>query len=504
MDNHREYGQDDQAGYLSADSADNDMNDDAVMDDSHGFGTDERRMHVRAYNHWVMLLGEKSFPSVDDLDLETLDDFVPNSVLLDFTSGIENPAITHIGSAVAQESGIDEEVGYVSQIPGRSLLSRITDHYMEILANQAPIGFEAEFVNQLGKTIMYRGILLPFSSDDDTIDFVYGVINWKMLADKSSTDELLLEVEQAMADKHDVVPDNSIWDLVQDEDGADADHVLPNVAFGAGVNLDDEDAGADLPFNSEDASISDTESGSSIPSHHGLAFSASVSSELLNEGSELQQPEVPVDEDTDVEPEPDENADLSEWLKMAQSQAEKAAQSESRSRSALYRAIGLAYDVSLVAEREPQSLEMALDQAGIVAQERAPMTPIVKLVFGSEYDKTRLTEYASALSYAHRRSLSIGKLPEFLNDYDGGLKGVVREERRLRRPEGNENTAVDVLAQNYQQMRDAEPLSFDEIDLGDEEFGVVVVRRNEAGHLVVAKASMDRKITDMVVRKLAP
>ena len=50
---------------------------------------------------------------------------------------------------------------------------------MQIIANRAPIGFEAEFANQREKTICYRGILMPFSSDGETIDFIYGVINWK-------------------------------------------------------------------------------------------------------------------------------------------------------------------------------------------------------------------------------------------------------------------------------------------------------------------------------------
>src|SRR5439155_23255348 len=55
----------------------------------------------------------------------------------------------------------------------------LTDHYMQIIANRAPIGFEAEFVNQRSENICYRGILMPFSSDGDAIDFIYGVINWK-------------------------------------------------------------------------------------------------------------------------------------------------------------------------------------------------------------------------------------------------------------------------------------------------------------------------------------
>ena len=35
------------------------------------------------------------------------------------------------------------ELTSLSDVPPRSLLSRITDHYLQIMANQAPIGFEA-------------------------------------------------------------------------------------------------------------------------------------------------------------------------------------------------------------------------------------------------------------------------------------------------------------------------------------------------------------------------
>ena len=38
----------------------------------------------------------------------------------------------------------------------------------------------------------------------------------------------------------------------------------------------------------------------------------------------------------------------------------------------------------------------------------APMTPVVKLVFGADYDKTRLTEYATALTHAQRIGLGRG------------------------------------------------------------------------------------------------
>src|SRR3954452_20456810 len=153
----------------------------AAADVAAAIGTDERRMHVRAYNHWVALLDGRDFPSIEDLEPGDVADFSPHSVLLDFTCGVENPAMPYLGAAIRDECGLDDDMRPISEVPSRSLLSRLTDHYMQIIANRAPVGFEAEFQNQRDETICYRGILMPFSSDGDTIDFIYGVINWKTL-----------------------------------------------------------------------------------------------------------------------------------------------------------------------------------------------------------------------------------------------------------------------------------------------------------------------------------
>src|SRR5690349_2502833 len=151
----------------------------ATADVSSAIGTDERRMHVRAYNYWVSLLGGRDYPSIEDLEPGDVEDFATHSVLLDFTGGGDNPALPYVGAAIREECGLAEDIRTIADIPSRSLLSRLTDHYMQIIANRAPVGFEAEFDNQRGEPISYRGILMPFSSDGDTIDFIYGVINWK-------------------------------------------------------------------------------------------------------------------------------------------------------------------------------------------------------------------------------------------------------------------------------------------------------------------------------------
>ena len=77
---------------------------------------------------------------------------------------------------------------------------------LQIIANCAPIGFEAEFVGQRGHNTLYRGILMPLSSDGEAIDFIYGVINWKEMADSAIVASLVDEVDRAAA-----VPPAAAW-----------------------------------------------------------------------------------------------------------------------------------------------------------------------------------------------------------------------------------------------------------------------------------------------------
>src|SRR5215213_7626758 len=197
MDGYREHPSDFDLGGAAESAAPHDV--------SAAIGTDERRMHVRAYNYWVALLDGRDFPSIEDLEPADLQDFSSHSVLLDFTCGRDNPAVPYVGDAIREECGLDDDVRTISDIPSRSLLSRLTDHYMQIIANRAPVGFEAEFENPRGDTICYRGILMPFSSDGDTIDFIYGVINWKHVEDSVAgpplvADEAPVEVDSQVDD----------------------------------------------------------------------------------------------------------------------------------------------------------------------------------------------------------------------------------------------------------------------------------------------------------------
>ncbi len=140
---------------------------------------DERRMHIRAYNRWAHAERIGEFPAWKAVLAKGRLDFGTQTIILDVMTDSGNPRIIAIGSRLRTESGIIGEIGSVSDVPRRSLLSRLTDQYFQVIANRAPVGFEAEFVDYAGRLFVYRAILLPCSSDGDTIDSIIGVINWR-------------------------------------------------------------------------------------------------------------------------------------------------------------------------------------------------------------------------------------------------------------------------------------------------------------------------------------
>jgi len=480
-------------------------------------GQDERRMQVRAYNLWASLLGNRNYPAIDDLEPDNLPDFGPYSVLLDFTAGIENPGIAYLGEKLAEECGVSgHDLETLADVPPRSLLTRITDHYMQILANHAPIGFEAEFVNQRSATILYRGILLPFSVDDDAIDFIYGVINWKELADAHAADELLLEIDQALEASF----DNTSATPLPREDGPpltdwadgpgslaanDLDPhpvttgALPVPTFGLARRTDV--SSSDDPFTlagpDDDGAIFDEveDEGEEEESHgYGsllkmpleLSRSAEKPQVALESFDDTDASEVVANVETFAEIDPD-GMGLGDWLAAARDLANAARGSEDRTRGALYQAIGRAYDFSLAAADAPDEFRELLADAELTAQDRAPMTPVVKLVFGADYDKTRLTEYAAALNHAHRLELPFGTLGEFLSRHEGGLKGVVNAERQLRKEETGKTVEPregprEALARK---LRELPAQGFDAIAADGPEFALVMVRRSGDGEIVV-------------------
>jgi hypothetical protein len=357
------------------DSADAGVND--VMFD---LGGDERRMHVRAYNHWVSLLNGRPYPSIANLEPETITDFGPHSVLLDFSQGMGDPKIAYLGRALREECGLEGPIATIADVPSRSLLSRLTDHYLQIIANRAPIGFEAEFVSSRGRTTLYRGILMPFSSRGDAIDFIYGVINWKELADADMQATLSAELDAAV-------------------------RAMPNTST---ASIEVAEVWADGPSGGFD--------GEQAPDLVAVDTMASAMPELVL--------------DAPLPPEYVLTGPLGEQLAIARESAAQVRAAEARSRAALHRTLGRAHDLAVTAGREGDDYAALLSAACLPGQGGA-MMQITMLVFGQNFDEVRLAEFAAVLSHAQRHQVPIGGLTSFLEGFDGDLAAIAAAERSL-------------------------------------------------------------------------
>lgn len=356
MDSH---GQDPNAG---------DSSDDGAIERPPSIGLDERRMHVRAYNYWASLLGSRLYPALDDFDPGALDDFGPHGVVLNFSDPAQ-PQLIFIGKALREECGLAEGIKRIADVPNRSLLSRLTDHYLEVIANRAPIGFEAEFVGRRGNNTMYRGILMPLSSDGETIDNIYGVINWKEVADPATTAALVVEVDRALAQRPTLVSMSPVW--------ADS----PSAQIGEEFYS----LGGD---------------GRSLPE----SYSPPEADELGSLG-------------------PD--AGLDERLAAAREASRKAA-------TALGRALALTYDLALAAEGDPL-FPMLLAGEGIPQPSRVSMNTVVRLVLGADCDRAVVRGFAALLEQGLRHHIPQGMIEAFLEQQDGGLTALVAAARAARR-----------------------------------------------------------------------
>jgi len=171
-------------------------------------------------------------------------------------------------------------------------------------------------------------------------------------------------------------------------------------------------------------------------------------------------------------------------------------------REGLYIALAQAYRLHIAAARDPAAYKEFLQSHGMRQQKRAPFTPALKLTFGASYDKTRLTEYAAALSCAARHEVGPAELPEFLKNQPGGIKGCVQEERAVRQGKPLKTKKISLEGARAK-ARNAPSRPLETLSL-NQEFGLALVRRNRVGQLeLVSTIQTPQNTIDKAIVQIA-
>lgn len=151
---------------------------------------------MQAYRVWSALCNDGALPCATEILAHPDCGFAGSTILVEIDDECTG-RLTAVGPNLPNP--VPDLPIPVADVPGRSLISRLTDHILEPIANRVPVGFEAEFVDETGSNISYRAIALPCAKDGTRIDTVLGVLSFKLK--EQSQEDPLSPVEEGVATK---------------------------------------------------------------------------------------------------------------------------------------------------------------------------------------------------------------------------------------------------------------------------------------------------------------
>lgn len=129
----------------------------------------DRRMTMHMMGLWQGLRpGPAACARFDEFAAAMPEDFWVDCCVVETTAdgGCE---IQRIGENLAYRSGIAERVAKLSELPEESFLAVALRDYEVALARRAPILDEGEARDAMGRTVLFRSIILPLAEDDGKV-----------------------------------------------------------------------------------------------------------------------------------------------------------------------------------------------------------------------------------------------------------------------------------------------------------------------------------------------
>lgn len=158
---------------------------------------------------------------------------------------------------------------------------------------------------------------------------------------------------------------------------------------------------------------------------------------------------------------------------------------QARTRSALYNTLGRAYDLALLARLYPLEYRQLLREAEIEVADRAPLVALAKLVFGKDYDRTRLSEFASVIAHCLREGLAAGSAATYIAELGGGIRQIVGQERLARQGAMVSVERTRPRKSIARKLARSPAHGMELLDGEGDEYVLVIARRNVGGGAVL-------------------
>lgn len=353
----------------------------------------DRRLIIKVVDYWESLRGAEPFPKIADFDITAISGMADNSFLIDVNSkNVQSSHLRYVGNALAEDCSRDLIGRPVSSVPRGSLVSRLTDHFLQILANRAPMAFEAEYGNGEGAITKYRGIMVPLSDSGKDMDFILGVINSRKdpLPASAGTHRPLLKSKDSpvLENKEKADPGSTLLKLSGAASAGEATESPEPVESPAPPKVEATPDSVVTPFTRE----------TDAPAAPGHASQLSSGPDML------------------------------ERLQNCRGAAYILQDAQDRAMRTTYKALKSAMELIIAAEADPEGFSALLEEYDMVDEEGDTVMAALRMMFGKDHNPGQLTNYAAALKRAMHDEQTPETLIDFLDGFDGGLDGLVRQE----------------------------------------------------------------------------
>ena len=139
----------------------------------------EQRMTFRLLSYWNRIRADRPLPSLSDVQIAELPEVYHYTFTIELGPSEEDHRFTYFGPHLASTFGQDYTGSYLYEAMNDVTINNTIGFYHKVVADRAPVSESSEFFLD-GKEIRYRSIILPLSSDGETIDFLFGTTNYKV------------------------------------------------------------------------------------------------------------------------------------------------------------------------------------------------------------------------------------------------------------------------------------------------------------------------------------
>ncbi|MBN8531424.1 MAG: PAS domain-containing protein [Alphaproteobacteria bacterium] len=140
----------------------------------------ERRITFRLLSYWNRIRADREMPSLGDVNVDEITEIWHFSFVIDISKGLDEARFHYFGPELVnifEANHTDELLRHAMEQDTK--LENTLGFYPKVVERRAPVSESSEFFLE-NKEVRYRSLIVPFSGDGKTIDYLMGTTNYKI------------------------------------------------------------------------------------------------------------------------------------------------------------------------------------------------------------------------------------------------------------------------------------------------------------------------------------